>query len=57
MEKTVVGPVMPSSRLLWLDWMKVWATLAIIYGHFFNTGDIYMYVFHVQAFCLISGFL
>ena len=47
----------PSPRMVWIDWMKVWATLAIIYGHFFNTGDIYMYVFHVQAFCLISGFL
>ncbi len=48
---------MPSSRLLWLDWMKVFATLAVIYGHFFNTGDIYTFIFSLQSFCVISGFL
>ena len=44
-------------RIVWLDWMKVWAILAIIWGHFFSTGHVYLYVFSVQAFCLISGFL
>lgn len=44
-------------RIVWLDWMKVWAILAIIWGHFFSAGHVYLYVFSVQAFCLISGFL
>ena len=43
--------------MVWLDWMKVWAILAIIWGHFFSAGHVYLYVFSVQAFCLISGFL
>lgn len=44
-------------RLLWLDWMKVWATLAVIWGHFFAKGDVYVFVFNLQVFCIISGFL
>lgn len=47
----------PSSRLLWLDWMKVWATLAVIWGHFFSEGDVYLYTFNLQVFCIISGLL
>jgi len=46
-----------SSRLVWLDWMKVLAILSIIWGHFFSTGHLYLYVFSVQVFCVISGFL
>ncbi len=48
---------MSNERLLWLDWMKVWATLAVIWGHFFSKGDVYVYVFNLQVFCVISGFL
>jgi hypothetical protein len=44
-------------RILWLDWMKVLAILSIIWGHFFSEGHLYLYVFSVQVFCLISGFL
>ena len=44
-------------RLIWLDWMKVWAILAIIWGHFFSEWHLYLYVFSVQVFCVISGFL
>lgn len=44
-------------RIVWLDWMKVWAILAIIWGHFFSAGHLYLYVFSVQVFCVISGFL
>lgn len=44
-------------RIVWLDWMKVWAILAIIWGHFFSEGHVYLYVFSVQVFCVISGFL
>lgn len=44
-------------RIVWLDWMKVLAILSIIWGHFFSEGHVYLYVFSVQAFCLISGFL
>ena len=44
-------------KVVWLDWMKVWAILSIIWGHFFSTGHVYLYVFSVQVFCVISGFL
>lgn len=46
-----------SQRLVWLDWMKVLAIFFIIWGHFFSAGHLYLYVFSVQAFCVISGFL
>ena len=46
-----------NGRIMWLDWMKVWATLAVIWGHFFSKGDIYVFVFNLQVFCVISGFL
>ncbi len=44
-------------RLAWLDWMKVWAILSIIWGHFFSEGHLYLYVYSVQVFCVLSGFL
>ena len=44
-------------RIIWLDWMKVLAILSIIWGHFFSDGHLYLYVFSVQVFCVISGFL
>lgn len=46
-----------ADRILWLDWMKVMAILSIIWGHFFSEGHLYLYVFSVQVFCVISGFL
>lgn len=46
-----------NTRIVWLDWMKVWAILSIIWGHFFSEGHLYLYVFSVQVFCVISGFL
>lgn len=49
--------VVKGGRMVWLDWMKVWAILSIIWGHFFSAGYVYLYVFSVQTFCLISGFL
>lgn len=48
---------MTNGRLLWLDWMKVGAIFSIIWGHFFSEGHVYLYIFSVQAFCVISGFL
>lgn len=45
------------TRIVWLDWMKIWAILSIIWGHFFSEGHLYLYVFSVQVFCVISGFL
>ena len=44
-------------RIVWLDWMKVLAILSIIWGHFFSSGHLFLYVFSVQVFCVISGFL
>ena len=44
-------------RILWVDWMKALAILSIVWGHFFSAGHIYLYVFSVQVFCVISGFL
>ena len=52
-----MGQTINGGRLLWLDWMKVWATLAVIWGHFFAKGDVYVFVFNLQVFCVISGFL
>ena len=52
-----MGQAINGGRLLWLDWMKVWATLAVIWGHFFAKGDVYVFVFNLQVFCVISGFL
>ena len=46
-----------NNRFVWLDWMKVLAILSIIWGHFFSAGYEYLYVFSVQTFCVISGFL
>ncbi len=56
MHKTVKNAMLPI-RLLWIDWMKVLATFAVVYGHFFSAGDIYTFVFNLQSFCVISGFL
>ena len=49
--------VMTQNRIVWLDWMKVLAILSILWGHFFSPGHLYLYVFSVQVFCVISGFL
>lgn len=46
-----------AGRLHWLDWMKLFSIVAIIWGHFFSAGHVYLYLFSVQAFCIISGFL
>lgn len=46
-----------ADRIVWLDWIKVLAILSIIWGHFFSEGHMYLYVFSVQVFCVISGFL
>ncbi len=48
---------MNKERLIWLDWMKVCAVFSVIWGHFFSEGHVYLYVFSVQVFCVISGFL
>lgn len=45
------------SRLTWLDWMKAIGIGLIVYGHFFSLYNIYVYVFSVPLFFLISGFL
>lgn len=49
--------IVNTNRLVWLDWMKVMAIFSIIWGHFFSEGYEYLYVFSVQTFCVISGFL
>ena len=46
-----------SNHFAWLDWMKVLALFSVIWGHFFSLGYQYHYVFNVQAFCVVSGFL
>lgn len=53
----MVKEIQQESRLVWLDWMKALAILSIIWGHFFSAGHLYLYVFSVQVFCIISGFL
>ena len=46
-----------NKRFPWLDWMKVLALFSVAWGHFFSEGYHYLYVFNVQVFCVISGFL
>ena len=46
-----------SYRFNWLDWMKAIGIGLITYGHFFSLFDIYVYVFNVPLFFVISGFL
>lgn len=45
------------ARLYWIDWMKAIGMGLIVYGHFSSLYDIYVYVFSVPLFFLISGFL
>lgn len=46
-----------TKRLVWIDWMKVLGMYFIVWGHFFSTGYVYLYVFSVPVFFVISGFL
>ncbi len=46
-----------TKRFRWIDWMKVLGMYAIVWGHFFSTGYVYLYVFSVPVFFVISGFL
>ena len=45
------------ARFHWIDWMKAIGMGLIVYGHFSSLYDIYVYVFSVPLFFLISGFL
>lgn len=46
-----------TERMVWLDWMKVMAVFSVIWGHFFSEGHLYLYLFNVQVFCVVSGYL
>ncbi len=47
----------PIVRFNWLDWMKVIGICLIVYGHIFSFFSVYVYVFSVPLFFVISGFL
>lgn len=49
--------LMETNRIIWIDWMKAIGMYFIILGHFFSIGHLYIYVFNVPLFFLISGFL
>ena len=53
----IAGTTITEGRMVWLDWMKVMAIFSIVWGHFFSAGHLYLYVFNLQVFCVISGFL
>lgn len=55
-QKSFVNSPSPE-RFYWIDWMKAIGISLIVYGHFFSLYDIYVYVFSVPLFFLISGFL
>lgn len=55
-QKSFVNSPSPA-RFYWIDWMKAIGISLIVYGHFFSLYDIYVYVFSVPLFFLISGFL
>ena len=44
-------------RIHWIDWMKFIGIYFIVYGHFFSYGNVYVYVFNVPLFFIVSGFL
>lgn len=44
-------------RLMWLDSMKAVGLYFIVAGHYFPPGYEFLYVFSVQLFFIISGFL
>lgn len=44
-------------RIARIDWMKVIGMYFIILGHFFPRGYVYIYVFNVPVFYIISGYL
>lgn len=46
-----------SIRYNWIDWMKAIGIFLIVYGHYFSYGNIYIYVFNVPLFFIISGYL
>ncbi|MGM9713519.1 MAG: acyltransferase family protein [Prevotella sp.] len=52
-----VGAKTTRERLYWIDWMKAIGISLIVYGHLFSMFDIYVYVFNVPLFFVISGFL
>lgn len=43
--------------LPWIDWMKTIGIYLIVLGHFGADYSVYLYVFSVQLFFWISGFL
>lgn len=45
------------ARLNWIDWMKVFGMYFIVLGHLFSVGMVYVYVFSVPLFFIISGYL
>lgn len=45
------------NRLNWLDYMKVIGIFLIVSGHYFPPNYAILYVFSVQLFFIISGFL
>lgn len=46
-----------NTRIAWIDWMKVICMYLVILGHFFPHGYVYIYVFNVPVFFILSGYL
>lgn len=46
-----------NTRIVWIDTMKVFCMYFVILGHFFPRGYVYIYLFNVPVFFIISGFL
>ncbi len=46
-----------TTRMVWVDYMKVIGIFGIVAGHFFPIGFEYIYIFSVPVFFIISGFL
>ena len=58
-ENTVAqSPVIIKERKNWIDWMKTFGMLAIIWGHCFPTlFSSFLYAFSVGSFFVLSGYL
>lgn len=49
--------VLGGSRLPWIDWAKALGIFLVIYGHAPASGHIFIYMFHMPFFFMLSGYL
>lgn len=48
---------MIKDRIHWIDWAKALEIFLVVYGHAPASGHIYIYMFHMPFFFMLSGYL